>query len=96
VITGYTWEEVLAVPLFSSQEIMEYFDLSCFALSAQIYKMTEETSLEPVQEFINGKLNQYQWVKFFYQGLQSHVGEIMAIKAMLARNGLEEIASQAS
>ena len=92
VITGYTWEEVLAIPSFTSQEIMEYFDQACFALSAHVRKMLQETAQLPVQEFMKGKLNQYQWIKFFYKGLQSHVGEIMAIKAMLERKKMEAIA----
>jgi len=96
VVTGYTWEEVLAIPIFTSQEIMEYFDSSCFALSAGIYRMTEMTARQPVEQFMKGKLTHYQWIKFFYKGLQSHVGEIMAIKAMLARKKIEGITSQES
>jgi hypothetical protein len=85
VITGYSWEEVLAIPKFISSEIMEYFDQACSALSDQVRKLTPESAQQPVQEFMNGKLTKFEWVKFFYKGFQAHVGEIMAIKAMNAR-----------
>lgn len=85
VVTDYTWEDVLAIPKLSSQEIMEYFDQACFALSAQVRKLTDESAHQLVQEFMKGRLTKFQWIKFFYKGLQAHVGEIIAIKAMKAR-----------
>jgi hypothetical protein len=52
--------------------------------------MTEETARQPVREFMKGRLTHDQWVKFFYKRFQSHVGELMAIKAMLVRKKIEE------
>jgi hypothetical protein len=85
VVTGYSWEEVLAIPKLSSQEIMEYFDQTCYALSDQVRRLTQEVAAKPVQEFMKGKLTRYQWTKHFYKGFQAHVGEIMAIKARITR-----------
>ena len=85
VVTGYTWEEVLGIPKFAPQVILEYFDQTCLALSEQVRQLTIETAQQPVQNYAKGKLTHYQWVKEFYKGLQAHVGEIMAIKAMKAR-----------
>lgn len=85
VVTGYAWEDVLGIPKFTAQEIMEYFDQSCHALSKQVRKLDQETAAEPVGEFMKGRLTRFQWVKQFYKGFQAHVGEIMAIKAGMAR-----------
>ena len=85
MVTGYTWEEVLAIPKLTSQEMMEYFDQACFALSGQVRQLTDEVAQQPVPNYRKGKLTRYEWLKFFYKGLQAHVGEIMAIKAMKAR-----------
>jgi hypothetical protein len=85
VVTGYTWEEVLAIPKFNSKEIIEYFEQSCFALSEQVRQLNDESAHQLVQEFMKGRLTRFEWVKFFYKGLQAHVGEIMAIKAMKLR-----------
>lgn len=85
VVTGYTWEEVLAIPYLTSQEIMEYFEQACLVLSGQVRQLTHETAQQLVPNYMKGRLTHYQWVKEFYKGLQAHVGEIMAIKAMKAR-----------
>jgi hypothetical protein len=85
VVTGYTWEEVLVIPTLTSQEILEYFDQACCALSGQVRQLSHETAQQLVPNYMQGRLTHYQWIKHFYKGLQAHVGEIMAIKAMKAR-----------
>jgi len=47
--------------------------------------MSPEAAQQKVPGLMGGRLTYYQWVKEFYKGFQAHVGEIMAIKALIAR-----------
>lgn len=85
VVTGYSWEEVLAIPALSARELMEYLDQAAGAVSTQVRLLTPESAHQAVPELMKGRLTYYQWVKEFYKGFQAHVGEMMAIKAMIAR-----------
>ncbi len=83
MITGYTWEEALAVPRLTGDELMEYLGDSCTALVSQVSKFTPETIHQPAHVMVGGKLTYFRWVKEFYKGFQAHIGEIMAIKELM-------------
>jgi hypothetical protein len=85
VITGYSWEEVQAVPALTAGELLEYLEQACGALSAQVRALTSEAARQRAPGLMGGKLTYYRWVKEFYKGFQAHVGEIVAIKALMAR-----------
>jgi len=85
VITGYTWEEVLAIPKLSAADMLQYLDQSSTSLSAQVRGLTAEKAGEQVPELMKGKLTYFRWVKEFYKGFQAHIGEIVAIKAAIDR-----------
>lgn len=86
VITGYTWAEVLAIPALTAADLLEYLDRASQALSAQVRALTPNTASQRVPHLMGGKLTRYRWVKEFYKGFQAHVGEIVAIQALMKRS----------
>lgn len=85
VVTGYTWEEVQAIPKLTAAEILQYLDEVCVLAMAQISQFTSDSARQPAIALLNGRLSYYDWIKAFYKGFQAHVGEIMAIKAQMKR-----------
>jgi hypothetical protein len=85
VITGYTWPEVLAIPRLTPAEHVDYLRQAASDLAAEIRSLSEEAASEPASGLMDGKFSYREWVKSFYKGFQAHVGEIMAIKAMIAQ-----------
>lgn len=83
VLTGYTWEEVLALPSMSGAEHLEYLGAAAADLGAAVRGMSAEEMASPITAFNDGKYTYRQWIKTFYKGFQAHVGEILAIKAAL-------------
>lgn len=85
VITGYTWEEVEAIPRLTAAESLQYLDEAVTAVTIELARFTSETIRRPAPAVLDGKLTYYQWVKSFYKGFQAHVGEIVALKALMKR-----------
>jgi len=85
VLTGYTWEEVLAIPGLTAAEYLEYLEQACQALSPLVRSLSSEVAQQPAPGLLDGKLTYWQWSKAFYKGFQAHVGEILAIKKRLTR-----------
>ena len=83
VLTGYSWDEVLAIPRLGAPELMEYLEQSESALLRQLRTFTPETIHQPARAMLGGKLTYYRWVKEFYKGYQAHIGEIVAIKELM-------------
>ena len=83
VLTGYTWDEVMAIPRLTSIELMQYLKDTSISLTTQLHSFNSETIRQPAQALLGGKLTYYRWVKEFYKGFQAHIGEIMAIKALM-------------
>jgi hypothetical protein len=83
VVTGYTWDEVQAIPSLTAEELLQYLDEACAACAAQVRELSSESARQPALGLLDGKLTYYRWIKLFYKGSQAHVGEIMAIKARL-------------
>lgn len=85
VLTGYSWDEVLALPKLSASEVLTYLEQACRTAAAEIRKLDPEMARQPAMGMLRGRLTYYQWIKGFYKGFQAHVGEIMAIKALQAK-----------
>lgn len=86
VLTGYSWEDVLAIPALSTNESLEYLEQSSRLVSSNLRSMDSRQAQSPVQEFFGGKLTCFRWTKDFYKGFQAHIGEILAIKSLLAHS----------
>jgi hypothetical protein len=85
VLTGYTWEDVQAIPQLAAEELLTYLDEVCTVVTAQIRTLTSETARQPAATLMDGRLSYYRWIKEFYKGFQAHVGEIMALKALMKK-----------
>lgn len=88
MLTGYTWEEVQAIPAMSAADLLAYLDQTCAAASAQLRNMGSDTAKQPVPWLMEGKLSYFDWIKLLYKDFQSHCGEILAIKSLMARSAI--------
>jgi hypothetical protein len=86
VITGYTLDEVNAIPRMDKAGVVAYFDQTIAAFREQISSMTDE-SLQLAAPGGPGGRVAYQWIKAILTGELGHVGEIEALVAMRARAG---------
>jgi hypothetical protein len=84
VLTGYTQEEVAAVPVLDANDLLIYLDQACEALRHYLLLMPEATLNEPTPG-MGGKRTQYHWIRSIVMGSFGHVGEIEALKAMQRR-----------
>jgi hypothetical protein len=66
VLTGFTRDEVQAIPKLSPRESLEYLNQSCSFASSLVGGMSAEQAQSPVLEFFDGKLTFFRWVKEFY------------------------------
>jgi len=82
-ITGYTWEEVLEIPLLPAADLLAYIDQVVADLATQLRAMTPEQLLVVVPG-ITGRRNPYQWVRPILQGCFGHLGEIEAMRSWQA------------
>jgi hypothetical protein len=82
-ITGYTWDEVLEIPLLPAADLLAYLDQAAGALAAQLRTLTPEQLQMPAPGF-NGRRSVYRWVAPFLQGCFGHLGEVEALKAWQA------------
>jgi len=83
-VTGYTWEEVQAIPSLSAEELLAYLDQACHALSQHLLTMSPEALHQSVPG-LGDQRTAYEWVKPVLKGCLGHLGEIQALKAMKAR-----------
>jgi hypothetical protein len=83
-VTGYTLEEVRAIPALSADELRRYLDQVCTALLAQLRALPPGALHQPTPGR-GGKYTAYQWLKTLLPGSFGHVGEIQAIKALRER-----------
>ena len=86
-VTGYTQQEVKAIPPLSAEELLSYLDQSCEALCAYLLALP---SFEPLRETVPEWSVQTPWTKYqllkdVYTGVAGHMGEIDALKAMMKR-----------
>jgi hypothetical protein len=83
-ISGYTLEEVAAVPSLTATEHTTYLTQVCDALCERLNAMPEGDLHQPTLG-LGGKRTPYQWVKILLPGCFGHLGEIAALKAMRSR-----------
>ncbi len=83
-VTGYTLQEVAAIPLLSAQELLEYLDQVCAELAALLRSLP---SSEPLQQplYPGSSRTQQQLLQTVFMGSCGHMGEIEALKAMMKR-----------
>jgi hypothetical protein len=83
-ITGYTQEEVKAIPPLPASGLLAYLEQVSEALRQKILALPDG-GLEQTAPGLGGKRTYYQFVKPILMGSFGHVGEIAALKAMHAR-----------
>ncbi len=83
-VTGYTWEEVQAIPALSAGDLLAYLDQASTALHEYLRGLSSETLHQPTLG-LKGTRTAYGWVKPVLKGCLGHLGEIQALKAMIAR-----------
>ncbi|GHO70537.1 hypothetical protein KSC_094290 [Ktedonobacter sp. SOSP1-52] len=86
VVTGYTLQEVAAIPQLSARELLLYLDQLCEALCTFLHSLS---SSEPLQQPIypGAELTKRQMLQTVFLGSCGHLGEIEALKAMMKRAG---------
>lgn len=82
ILTGYTIEEMLAVPVMSLEDMLAYFD-QCFQ---SIYDFLGESTPESLQENTpNTQRDFYFWIKICIIDGTRHTGEILALRSLWER-----------
>lgn len=86
-ITGYTAEEMNAVPVLARDDLLAYFDQTVNALEDSLRMMSDDSLQEPAPGSHQGLLAHY-WIKAVLLGALGHAGEIEALAAMRSRQAL--------
>jgi DinB superfamily len=83
-ITGYTQEEVAAIPRMDSADLLAYLDQAYAVVKEQLTNITAEALEGPVPDPVfKGTI--YRWLRILVGGFFGHVGEIQALKSMRER-----------
>lgn len=86
-LTGYTQQEVAAIPHLSAADSLAYLDQSSEALRAYLLALP---SFEALQQPVPGwgretPVSKHDLLKVVFMGCSGHLGEIKALKAMMSR-----------
>ncbi|NUO58253.1 MAG: DinB family protein [Hamadaea sp.] len=84
VVTGFTVEEVDAVPFLTSSQLLAYFSEVTDSLRAELRGLTTGQLHEPAPG-LGGQRSRYSWLAPVLQGSFGHIGEIDALLAMRTR-----------
>ena len=86
VVTGYTLQEVAAIPHLSAQDLLMYLDQVCEVLCTFLRSLP---SSEPLQQplYSGASRTKQQLLQTVFLGSCGHMGEIEALKAMMNRSG---------
>jgi ketosteroid isomerase-like protein len=84
ILSGYTQEEVAAIPVLSAEELLAYLDQVSDALRQYLLSLPEEM-LSQSTMFAGERLTAYQVIKEILLGCVGHLGEIEALKALQIR-----------
>lgn len=97
ILSGYTQEEVAAIPVLTAEELLTYLDQVSDALRQYLLSLPEGALSRPIM-FAGERLTAYQVIKEIVLGCVGHLGEIEALKALQirARQRSLETASGAS
>ena len=86
VLTGYTQEEVRAIPRLGAADLVNYLDQACGAVVVELGNFDSRSIRQTATTVLDGRLTYFQWAKSFYKGFQAHVGEIVAIEGLMKQN----------
>jgi ketosteroid isomerase-like protein len=84
ILSGYTQEEVAAIPVLSAEELLVYLDQVSDALRQYLLSLPDEKLTQPTL-FLGERLTAYQVIKEILLGCVGHLGEIEALKALQIR-----------
>ena len=86
-LTGYTQQEVAAIPALSAEDLLAYLDQASGALRAYLLSLPSfEALLQPVPGWgRETPVTKDQLLKVVFMGCAGHLGEIKALKAMMKR-----------
>lgn len=84
ILSGYTQEEVAAIPELGAEELLVYLDQTSEALRQYLLLLPEGALAQPI--LVAGeRATAYQVIKGILLGCIGHLGEIEALKALQAR-----------
>ncbi len=89
-VTGYTLEEVAAIPQMSAADLLSYLDSVIAVVNSRIAEMPEGALYEKVPGLGKSR-TAYGWVKVLLQGCMGHVGEIQTLKSIRARRAVAAV-----
>jgi ketosteroid isomerase-like protein len=84
ILSGYTQEEVAAIPLLSAEELLTYLDQVSQALGQYLLSLPQGALTQPTT-FVGESLTAYEVIKEIVLGCVGHLGEIEALKALQTR-----------
>jgi ketosteroid isomerase-like protein len=84
ILTGYTLEEVAAIPQLTAENLLAYLDQAAEALRQYLLSLSEE-ALAQTKVAMGESLTAYQLIKGILLGCVGHLGEIEALKALHLR-----------
>jgi ketosteroid isomerase-like protein len=84
ILSGYTQEEVAAIPVLSAEELLAYLDRVSDALCQYLLSLPEG-ALSQSTMFLGESLTAYQVIREILLGCVGHLGEIEALKALYTR-----------
>src|SRR6266571_946289 len=84
ILSGYTQEEVAAIPVLSAEELLAYLDQVSDALCQYLLSLPEG-ALSHSTMFLGESLTAYQVIREILLGCVGHLGEIEALKALHTR-----------
>lgn len=83
-VTGYTHEEVAAIPILTADEHLVYLRGVVDALSTRLLELSDDELYQPAPG-LSRRNSIYVWLKTLLSGGISHLGEIAALKSMQSR-----------
>lgn len=89
-VTGYTMEEVAAIPPMSAADLLVYLDSAILAVNSRIAEMPGGALHEKVPGLGKSR-TAYGWVKLLLKGGMGHLGEIQTLKAMRERGSVTAV-----
>ena len=84
ILSGYTRQEVSAIPELSAEELLAYLDQVSHALRQYLLSLPEGALAQPTT-FVGERLTGYLVIKEIVLGCVGHLGEIEALKALQTR-----------
>src|SRR6266571_1174310 len=84
ILSGYTQEEVAAIPVLTAEELLAYLDQVAEALRQHLLSLPEGVLAQPIT-VAGERQTVYQRIKDIVLGCVGHLGEIEALKALHLR-----------